>query len=174
MQELDLIRRERKASGDRRERQNDVSLDQQPNETLRCRSLGIGPEVIFGKARAWPKPVFEIVDSELSGVATGHRPEMRGHGKSQLMGLIDNRSQRVPRDLLVSLEGCEAFSGPVANGAARIFGIADDLVSDKAAPVAIEEGAGQMHFRPRHLSCFYTPFQIQFDIRMFCAGRSNR
>ena len=64
-----LIWREREASGDRCERQNDVSLNQQPNETLRARSLGISAEILFGHPRARPESVLEIVDFELGGFA---------------------------------------------------------------------------------------------------------
>lgn len=96
MQKFDLSRRQRQVCSCRCNCQNDISLNQQPNEILRTKSLEIRPEIIFRKAGAWPEPVFEIVDAELGGVAACHRPEMSGYGKSELVGLIDNRSQRIP------------------------------------------------------------------------------
>ena len=64
-----MIRREREASGDRRERQDDVSLNQQPNQALRERSLGVSAKILGGNARARSECMFEIINPKLDGLA---------------------------------------------------------------------------------------------------------
>ena len=85
--------------------------------------------------------MLKIVDPELDGLTTCHRSQMSSDGQAEAMRLVDDRSQRVLRNLLIRLERCEAFRGPVTDGPARILWIANDLVCEEASlPSPLKKG----------------------------------
>src|SRR4030095_4524916 len=174
MQELHLIRWKREVCCYGRKRQNDLSLDEQPNETLRLRAVRIGPKVVFRSPSTRSERVLEIVDSNLGGLSAGHRCEVSCHGESKAMSLVDDCRKSIPRDLLVNLKRRETFRCPVADGAAPILRVADDLLREKAAAFAVEERPGQMHFRSGHGSAVDAAVDIQVNVGMIGSGGSNR
>ena len=88
--------------------------------------------------------VLKVVDAHVGSFLESDGAEMAGNFEAAKMRVADGHFEFVRRDVVVGLEGGDAFSSPVVDGAAGIVGVGELMHLQSECALAFEVGTGDI------------------------------